>query len=119
MSAISTSTIDCNIPDARLAFLSRASVQHDLVSRNFRPLEQAFGELVEPFAELIGLPACNACGSRPCANESLCETSRAADRQRKPVDEHTRFLRKLLDPKVSLDAAWRALDQRRRERRTP
>ena len=69
--------------DARLSFLARASVQHELVERNFRPLDEAFGELVEPFSEIVGFPVCDVCGAQPCVNPSFCGACRQADKRKR------------------------------------
>ena len=37
----------------------------------------------------------------------------AADARRKPPNEHTKFLRQLLDDDISLDRAYRAIMRRR------
>jgi hypothetical protein len=104
--------------DERHALLAQAGAWDVLVDRGEIALDDAFGQLVDGVADVTGLPECNICSGRPCPNTSFCNACRLADRQRRPVDEDTRFLRRLLDPKVSLDAAWRALNQRRQERRT-
>ena len=65
--------------DAKLAFLQRASARCTLVELGEIALHIAFDELVEPFSEIFGFPACEICGSMPCINESFCEACRLAD----------------------------------------
>jgi hypothetical protein len=103
--------------DPRRALLAQAGAWDLLVSCEAIELDDAFDQLAGGVADINGLPECNCCGGRPCVNELFCDACRAADRQRKPADDRTRFLRALLDPKVGLDAAWRALNDRRERRR--
>jgi hypothetical protein len=102
--------------DPRHALLAQAGAWDVLVARQEVELNDAFGQLVDGVGKIVGFPECATCGEAPCLNETFCTACRKADRQRKPADEHTKFLRKLLDPKVGLDAAWRAIDQRRHQR---
>jgi hypothetical protein len=67
--------------DARLAFLQQASARCTLVELNELPLDTAFGDLVEPFSEIVGFPACEICGSQPCINENFCQACRLADQR--------------------------------------
>jgi hypothetical protein len=65
--------------DARLAFLQQASARCTLVELNELPLDTAFGDLVEPFSNIVGLPQCEICGAQPCINENFCQACRLAD----------------------------------------
>src|SRR5262245_11787348 len=67
--------------DPRLACLQQASARCTLVELGEIPLDTAFSELVGPFSEVIGFPACQVCGSLPCTNESFCEACRLADQR--------------------------------------
>jgi hypothetical protein len=67
--------------DARRVFLLKAAIRHELVERDEQPIDTAFGELVEPFSEIVGFPVCDICGSQPCINPSFCQVCRLADRR--------------------------------------
>lgn len=69
--------------DPRLRFLAQASAKHDLVERNFLPVEEAFDELIPPFSEIVGFPVCDVCGAQPCVNLSFCEACRQADKRKR------------------------------------
>lgn len=60
---------------------------------------------------------CSICGTKPCTNPSFCRACRIADRRvrPKPSAQTLRALQ-LMDPAVTLDRAWHAIqDARRRE----
>jgi hypothetical protein len=67
--------------DARLAFLQQASARCTLVELNELPLDTAFGDLVEPFSNIVGFPQCEICGAQPCINENFCQACRLADQR--------------------------------------
>jgi len=59
---------------------------------------------------------CSICGGAPCPTPSFCATCAQADKQQKPPNEHTKCLRRLMDDDISLDRAWREIQQRRGRR---
>src|SRR5262245_58215517 len=69
--------------DPRLSFLAQASAKHDLVERNFMPVDEAIDELIPTFSDLVGFPVCDVCGAQPCVNPSFCEACRQADRRKR------------------------------------
>ena len=69
--------------DPRESFLGRASARHILYGAGKITLDDAFGDLVEPFKEIVGelFAACDICGDAPCSSPGFCQTCRAADRR--------------------------------------
>lgn len=65
---------------------------------------------------------CATCGSNPCGNPSFCRLCRDADRRKaggeRSDDEHLKRLRKLMHPSVSLEQAYREINDPR-SRPTP
>src|SRR5262245_20279736 len=79
--------------DERACFLARVSAREVLVSAGELDLDEALGPL-----------ECQTCGCAPCGSPSFCAACQEADRRKKrETDEHTAFLRRLLDPAVSLE----------------
>ena|SRR5215510_8044356 len=99
--------------DAKLAFLQRASALCLLVERDQLSIDEAFPGLIEPFMAIMGPDECASCGCCPCQMPTFCALCLKADKRRRPPDERTRFLQDLMDGTVSLDKAWRLLNERR------
>jgi len=59
---------------------------------------------------------CQTCGCAPCPTPLFCATCTQADKQEKPLDDHTKLLRKLLADNVSLERAQREIILRRGRR---
>jgi hypothetical protein len=112
----STEQIQDTPIDPQRVFLLHAAIRHELVERGEESLDTAFGELVEPFSEIVGFPVCDICGSQPCVNPSFCESCRRADRLRKPPSAEIRLLRGLMPDNVSLAAAIAQIERRRGRR---